>query len=122
MDKIQKVSGKQVERDSKTNIARRSIFDTETDHVDEIRLAAGLVGGWHHHARRTMYGYVVSGKASMEFGKKGMERVDLSQGDFFMIPPSLVHRDVNPNKEDAIILIFNIGQGPTTQEVSGPEV
>ena len=68
-----------------------------------------------------MYGYLVSGKANMEFGQKGMEKAVLSAGDFFLIPPGLIHRDVNPHNEDAVILIFNIGQGPTSQEVPGPE-
>ena len=119
MDKIQVVRDEPVKHEA--SISRRSIFETEADRVDEIRLSAGLIGNWHHHGKRTMYGYVVSGNVTMEYGRKGLDRAVLSKGDFFLIPPGLVHRDVNPNKEDALILIFNIGQGPTSQEVSGPE-
>jgi uncharacterized RmlC-like cupin family protein len=119
MDKIQVVRDEPIQRGA--GISRRSIFEAEADHVDEIRLSGGFTGNWHHHGKRTMYGYVVSGNAVLEFGRKGMERAVISQGDFFLIPSEVVHRDVNPNNEDALILIFNIGQGPTSQEVSSPE-
>jgi quercetin dioxygenase-like cupin family protein len=121
MDKIQVVQRAPMERDPKTGFGRRFVFDTNADQIVEISIPGGFSGGWHHHGKRTMYGYVVSGKATMEYGNKGIERAVLSAGDFFLIPPGLVHRDVNPHKEDAQILIFNIGQGPTTLEVSGPE-
>jgi len=121
MGKIQVVQNAPIERDPKTGFGRRSIFDSSADQVVEIRIPGEFSGNWHHHGKRTMYGYVVSGKATMEYGSKGMERAVLAAGDFFLIPPGLIHRDVNPNKEDALILIFNIGQGPATQEVSGPE-
>ena len=121
MDKIHVIQGAPLERDPKGGISRRSIFDSPTDQIFQIRVTGGFTGGWHHHGKRTMYGYAVSGKFHMEYGKKGLEKAALSAGDFFQIPPGLIHRDVNPYKEDAIILIFNIGEGPGTQAVPGPE-
>jgi mannose-6-phosphate isomerase-like protein (cupin superfamily) len=106
---------------SKEPFNSRSIFESETDRVTEIRLGGEFVGGWHHHGKRQMYGYVVSGKATIEFGKDGLENARLSQGDFFVIPAGLVHRDVNPDKDAAVIAIFNIGEGPTSVQVSGPD-
>jgi mannose-6-phosphate isomerase-like protein (cupin superfamily) len=106
---------------SKELFSSRSIFESETDRITQIRLAGGFVGGWHHHGKRQMYGYVISGKAAIEFGKNGEEVASFSQGDFFVIPPGLVHRDVNPNKDDVIIAIFNVGAGPTSVQVSGPD-
>ena len=120
MDKIQVVNPEQGGHKTKEGFNSRPIFESGTDHVGEIRISGGTTGGWHHHGKRTMYGYVVSGKANIEFGQKGQERAILSQGDFFLIPPGLVHRDVNPNREEAFILIFSIGPGPTSYEVSEP--
>lgn len=65
-----------------------------------------------------MYGYVLTGKPNIEFGQ---ERAVLSPGDFFLIPPGLVHRDVNPDEEEARILVFSIGEGPASFETSGPD-
>jgi uncharacterized RmlC-like cupin family protein len=120
MDKIQVVHHEQKGHETKRGFNSRPIFETDADHVGEIWISGGTIGDWHHHGKRTMYGYVVSGKANIEYGKNGSERAILSQGDFFQIPPGLVHRDVNPHQEEAFILIFNIGQGPTSCEVSGP--
>jgi len=120
MDKIQVVHPEKKGHETKEGFNRRPIFETDSDHVVELWIGGGTTGGWHHHGKRTMYGYVVSGKANIEFGQNGQERAILSQGDFFLIPPGLVHRDVNPNREEAFILIFNLGEGPTSLEVSGP--
>ena len=60
------------------------------------------------------------GKRTLSSAENGQERAILSRGDFFLIPPELVHRDVNPNREEALVLIFSIGKGPTSYEVSGP--
>ncbi|HXQ91932.1 MAG TPA: cupin domain-containing protein [Nitrososphaerales archaeon] len=122
MDKIQVVHPEQKGQEIKKGFKSRLVFESDADHVGEIRISGGTIGGWHHHGKRNMYEYVVSGKTNIEFGKDGQERAILSQGDFFLIPPGLAHRDVNPHQEEAFILIFNIGQGPTSCEVSGPDL
>ena len=119
MDKIQVVR-KDQEETTKEGITSRQVFETDTDHVGEVRISGGTTGGWHHHGKRTMYGYVISGKANIEFGVDGKEAAVLSQGDYFQIPPGLVHRDVNPNQGEARIIIVNIGPGPGTIQVQGP--
>lgn len=68
-----------------------------------------------------MYGYVISGSAEIEYGNSGHEKAKMSRGDVFVIPPGLIHRDVNPNSSEATLLILNIGEGPTSVDVSGPE-
>ncbi len=120
MDKIQVVHPEQERGKTKEGFDSRPIFESDSDHVGEVRISGGTTGGWHHHGKRTMYGYIMSGKANIEFGQNGQERAILSRGDFFLIPPELVHRDVNPNREEALVLIFSIGKGPTSYEVSGP--
>ena len=101
-------------------IGLRPAIITETAQVGEIHVGSGATGGWHHHGKRTLYGYVVSGKSMIEYGVKGEKHVVLSAGDFFMVPAGLPHRDVNPNKEEAVIMIFNIGPGPASFDLPGP--
>jgi quercetin dioxygenase-like cupin family protein len=115
-DKIQIVHSGQV-TDTKTGFNSRPIFMSETDQISEVRIRGGTTGGWHHHGKRSMYGFVMSGKLDVEFGQ---DKAALSAGDFFLIPAELVHRDVNTNEEEARIFIFSIGSGPATVEVSGP--
>ena len=119
MDKIQVVRA-ETKHEPKEGLTSRPIFEIDTDHVGEVRISGGFVGNWHHHGKRTMYGYVVSGKVDIEYGQNGKERASVSQGDFLLIPPGIVHRDVNPNREEAFLLIFNMGEGPNTVEVLGP--
>ncbi|MDA4130999.1 MAG: cupin domain-containing protein [Thaumarchaeota archaeon] len=106
---------------SNAGVDYRPAFESETDQVGEVRVAAKSTGGWHHHGKRTLYGYVVSGRPVLEFGREGKEHVSLSAGDFFQVPPGLIHRDVNPNSEEAIIMIFNIGPGPASYDESEPQ-
>ena len=117
MSKIQVVHPEQAKHEAKTGINSRPIFVSETDRVADVRISGGTTGGWHHHGKNTMYGYLVSGKLTIEYGQ---DRAPLAPGDFCLIPPELVHRDVNPNQEEAHILIFTFGEGPATIEVSGP--
>ena len=121
MSKITVVRKEPEGNSPKEGITSRPVFESETDHVGEIRISGGFTGGWHHHGKRTMYGYVISGKANIEYGPNGKEAAVLSQGDSFLIPPDLIHRDVNPNQEEARILIINIGSGPNSVQVQGPE-
>ena len=120
MSEIQVVHPEEKGHETREGFNSRPIFETDSNHVGEVRINGGTIGGWHHHGKRTMYGYVVSGKANIEFGQNGQDSAVLSQGDFFLIPPGLVHRDVNPNREEALLLIFSIGQGPSSYEASGP--
>jgi uncharacterized RmlC-like cupin family protein len=63
----------------------------------------------------------VAGKSNLEFGKDGKERVALSKGDFFVVPSEVVHRDVNPHSDEAVIMIFNLGPGPASFDAPEPE-
>jgi len=119
MDRI-RVEKKGKESQRYPGVAFHTAFETETDQVGEVRLAAKTAGGWHHHGKRILYGYVVSGRPVLEFGLEGKEKAILSPGDFFQVPPELVHRDVNPQSEEAVMLIFNIGQGPSSYPVPEP--
>ena len=106
---------------STTGIIRKKAFEIESTVVSQTHLAAGVVSGWHHHDERHLYGFVISGRLRLEYGSRGSEAAEVGPGDFFHIPPRLVHRDVNsePGRETIIVNIL-IGPGPPVINVTGP--
>jgi uncharacterized RmlC-like cupin family protein len=73
----------------------------ETDRALHVRAraAGGAATGRHHHVDREALGYLVLGRARIEFGPGGRESVEVEQGGFLHVPAGLVHRDVNPSDE-----------------------
>jgi len=100
---------------------RKPAFETETVRVGETHVDAGVTSPWHHHGKRTLYGFVVVGELILEFGPHGSESVRASSGEFFRIPAGLVHRDRNPTAGETVIVNLMVGPGPATIDVSGPE-
>jgi uncharacterized RmlC-like cupin family protein len=121
MTRVEVVSTVAEESGSRVGIDWRQVFETDTAQVGLVRIGAGVGGPWHHHGDRTLYGYVVLGSCAMEFGPGGTESVVVAKGDFYRIPPRLIHRNLNLTRVDAVISIFNIGAGPATVDVSGPD-
>jgi len=90
--------------------------------VSRTRLAGGAVSDWHHHRTRHLYGFLEAGRMRLEYGVKGAGAVEVEQGDFFHIPPRLVHRDVNPNEEEALVVVnFLVGRGEPVINVKSPK-
>jgi len=100
---------------------RRRVFETETVRVGETRVAPGASSPWHHHGTRTLYGFVAAGQLTLEFGPGGRDEACPSAGEFFRIPPGLIHRDVNHGRIEAAIVNVILGEGPATINVDGPE-
>ncbi len=95
--------------------------------IDE-RLTAGgarsapqTMSDWHHHGDHTACVYVVKGQVRVEWGAGGGESVELSAGDFYVVPPNTVHREGNPGTSEDEYLGFWIGSGPIAVNVDGPE-
>jgi len=81
-----------------------------------------VASGWHHHGARRLYGFLVSGRLRLEYGPRGTEDVELRSGDFFQIPPGLVHRDVNPDRERELVVVNTlVGKGTPVVNVPGPQ-
>lgn len=81
----------------------------------------GAISAWHHHGDHEVYGFIISGSERFEFGAAGREAVLVGPGDFFHIPPHIVHRDVNPSATDEqAALLFFRGSGPVVVNVDGP--
>ena len=68
-----------------------------------------------------MYGFLVVGRIRLEYGRKGACAVEVGPGDFFHIPPRLVHRDVNPDVEHELVVVnILVGRGDPVVNVKGP--
>ncbi|MBI3841200.1 MAG: cupin domain-containing protein [Thaumarchaeota archaeon] len=105
---------------STIGINRERAFDSKGALVAKSTVAGGSVSSWHHHGARQLFGFVVSGTLKLEVGPPG-ESVVVSTGDFFRIPPGLVHRDVNPDPSlPAVIVNILLGDGDPVVNVPGP--
>lgn len=88
--------------------------------VGEVRTAAGAISGWHHHGTHTTVGRVLSGVLRLEFGAGGGERIEAGPGDFFLIPPHVVHRESNPAADEQVLVVIRSGSGATVENAEGP--
>jgi mannose-6-phosphate isomerase-like protein (cupin superfamily) len=108
--------------DTTPGIQRDQAFEGGGLVVARSRISGGVVSAWHHHGRRELYGFLVSGRIRFDFGPAGGDAVELRPGDFFHIPRGLIHRDVNPDKKRmATVVNVTVGTGPAVINVSGPE-
>jgi len=102
-------------------VVRSRAFETADLVLSQTQLDSGIVSGWHHHAERHLYGFMIAGRLKLEFGKDGKESVEVVPGDFFHIPPGLIHRDVNPERNDKLVVVgIAVGPGPPVINVNGP--
>ena len=107
--------------DSTQGISRDKAFEEEDIVIGRSRVAGGVESGWHHHGKRDVYGYMVSGTLRFDFGKGGKSSVVANRRDFFHIPVGLVHRDVNPDeRKEAVVVNIMFGKGPPVVNVKGP--
>jgi uncharacterized RmlC-like cupin family protein len=90
--------------------------------VSRTRIAAGGMSDWHHHWTRHLYGFLEAGSMRLEYGLKGASAAAVGQGDFFHISPRLVHRDVNPNREQELVVVnILVGRGEPVINVKSPK-
>jgi quercetin dioxygenase-like cupin family protein len=103
-------------------ILREKAFEAREVLVSKSTVAGAVVSDWHHHGARHLYGFLISGRLRLEFGRKGKDGVDLNPGDFFHIPPWLVHRDVNLSRRRKVMVAnILVGAGPPLVNVDGPD-
>lgn len=107
--------------DDTPGIERKVAFQTPETVMVEARVAGSVETGWHHHGDRHVFGYLVEGRAILEYGPGGRERLEGTAPGFFHIPPGVVHRDVNPAEEEQLVIINFVGSGPLVVNVDGPE-
>jgi uncharacterized RmlC-like cupin family protein len=106
---------------SSPGIERGKIFETDRALMIQARVAGNTASGWHHHGDRDVYAHLIQGRARFEFGPGGQENVEIGAGEFFYVPATLVHRDVNPSPEEQLVVLVFVGGGPLVVNVDGPE-
>ena len=105
---------------STRGVVRAKAFESANLLVSQSRLAAGAVSDWHHHGARHLYGFLSSGHLRLEYGPNGINAADVRAGDFFHIPPRLVHRDVNPSQRQGVVVVsILVGRGRPVLNVAG---
>ena len=109
---------------STPGIVREKAFESIHGYiiVSRTRVAGGALSDWHHHGRSHLYGFLQAGRMRLEYGLKGASAVEVGRGDFFHIPPGLVHRDVNPDKEQELVVVnILVGRGEPVINVKSPK-
>jgi uncharacterized RmlC-like cupin family protein len=120
MESIRVVHGGELEAGPSTaGMVRRQAFASEDLWVGEVRTPSGAISGWHHHGDHTTIGRVLSGTLRFELGKEGGASIEAGPGDFFMVPPHLVHREGNPGVDEQVLVVIRRGSGPTVVNVEG---
>ena len=121
MPRIDVVRGTDLRKGESTpRILREKAFESANVLVSRTRLDPGAVSGWHHHGTHDLHGFLVSGRLRLEYGPKGTEAAALNPGDFFHIPPGLVHRDVNPDRGQGLVVVnILVGSGVPVVNVDG---
>jgi uncharacterized RmlC-like cupin family protein len=102
-------------------MVRRDGLVAEHLRVIHVTTAPGTASGWHHHAEHETVGYVLGGRLRLEWGADGKRRVDAGPGDFFRVPPGVVHRESNPDSVEQLVVGFRIGTGISVVNVDGPD-
>jgi uncharacterized RmlC-like cupin family protein len=101
-------------------ITRAKAFESDNAVISLTVVTANAASGWHHHGKRELYAFVRSGHLKLEYGRDGKDSADAYAGDFFHVAPGVVHRDVNPGKEEASIVNILVGEGVPVVNVNGP--
>ncbi len=101
-------------------IMRGKAFESENVVFSQTRVQGGSMSAWHHGAR-DLYAFVVTGRLRLEYGPSGGEVAVVGQGDFVHVSPGVVHRDVNPDaKQELVIVNILVGNGDAVVNVEGP--
>lgn len=123
MDSIRVVRGGDlVAGKDRDGISRRSGQAEEEVSLAMATLEAGRMSGWHHHGDHTSCVYVLQGRLHIDWGAGGRECVDLAAGDFYVVPPHLVHREGNSGADELRLAAFYLGTGPLSTDAESPEL
>jgi len=102
-------------------MSREQAFSDHMMWSGYVHTAAGMTSGWHHHSDYDTVVYVMSGALRMESGADGKEIIDAKPGDFVFIPKHTIHRESNPSKEEAGLVVVRVGSGSPVVNVDAPQ-
>ncbi len=123
MQNVEVVRGSELKAGYSTpGILRGKAFESENVVFSQTRVEGRAVSAWHHHGARDLYAFVVTGRLTLEYGPNGGEAAVVGQGDFVHVSPGVVHRDVNPDaKQELVIVNILVGNGNAVVNVDGPQ-
>jgi uncharacterized RmlC-like cupin family protein len=122
VEKIEVVANSELQVGPVTpGMVRSQAFATEGLWVGEVHGEGHAISGWHHHGEHTTCGRVIAGSLRFEFGPGGVQTIEAGPGDYFLVPPHLIHREGNPAAEEQVIVVVRTGSGPTVINVEGPD-
>jgi uncharacterized RmlC-like cupin family protein len=121
-DRVRRIAPEDLDEATGTpGIVRKVAHETPGYWFGNATAAADTMSGWHHHGQNTTLGFVLKGHFRIEFGPGGADSVDLSAGDYFVVPPGTVHREGNATDEPGEAVIVRVGEGPPVFPADGPD-
>ena len=88
--------------------------------MGETEVEAGHSSANHHHGESETAIYVVSGHPEFVFLENGVEtRLRTGPGDYIFVPPYTPHREENPGRERAIVVLARSTQEAIVVNLEG---
>jgi uncharacterized RmlC-like cupin family protein len=109
-----------VEAQGTPGLVRRTAFDGDGHWFGHVEAEPETMSGWHHHGDHTTFGYLLKGRIRVEYGPGGALSAEVGEGEYFTVPPGVVHREGNPSAEAAEAIIVRFGEGPPVFPADGP--
>lgn len=109
-----------IEGDPTPGMRREVALQSERLWCGLVHTEPGAASGWHHHGEHETALYIVAGEVRIEFGPDGRESAAAVVGDFLVIAPHAVHREINPGATTSTAVIARAGRGTPTVNVAGP--
>jgi uncharacterized RmlC-like cupin family protein len=82
------------------NSGSRSIW------MGEVTTEPGFASGAHHHGDVESAIYVLSGTYRFRWGDRLQHDAEGAAGDFILVPPNLVHQEINTSLIEPLVLIL----------------
>ena len=101
-----------VEAQGTPGLVRRTAFDGDGHWFGHVEAEPETMSGWHHHGDHTTVGYLLKGHIRVEYGPGGSLSAEVGEGEYFTVPPGVIHREGNPSAEAAEAIIVRFGDGP----------
>ncbi len=96
---------------------REQFLDDGHVWVGIVTTEPGATSPWHHHGDYTTYAYLLEGEATVEYGDDGERKRFTADDGLAVIPPGVVHREINSGSTGNKFLIMRVGHGPAVVPV-----
>ncbi len=88
--------------------------------MGQSRMAPGASSGDHHHGDSETGIYILSGHPVFVFAEEGEERrVETAPGDYVFVPAFVPHREENPSRDEAVVILARTSQEAIVVDLPG---